>query len=188
MILAFDLAKRTGWAAADRGRLPVCGEIDLLPPSEIIRGSEGRAYHRLREVVLDRIDVIGPREIWIEEAVPTVKRSLDTLRFLMGLCAIAEEAAEARGVPCYSQGVSTIRLQVLGNGAAGKEGVLWWAHDLGFDVADNAADALCLLAYAACCETPLWRLTPGPNAQRARDDVFGRAKAEVRGQGRPVNG
>lgn len=187
MILATDHGKRMGWCAVAPGVVPVSGEIDLVPPSEIIRGNEGRAYSKLRETILDLIGVHAPRELWIEEAVPTQKRSLDTLRFLMGLNAIAEEAAYSRGVPVFTAGVSTIRLQVLGNGAAGKNGVLWWVRDNDWTVAgDNAADAICLAQYAACCERPLWRLTPGPNAQKARDQIFARDEAALRGQARPA--
>lgn len=187
MILVFDLAKRTGWAAADRGRLPVCGEVDLIRPSMTIEEGEEEALAKLYETALDLIGVHSPREIWIEEPMFTRDRSMLTLRFLMGLPSIVRLAAKRSGIPIYDVATGTIRLQVLGNGAAGKEGVLWWCHDNDWAVpGDNAADALCLLAYAACCENPLWRLTPGPNAQAARNDIFGRAKAGVRGQGRPA--
>ena len=184
--MALDLAKRMGISVGDAGRVAMCSEVDLLPPSEIVRGNEGQAYCKLRETVIDRIAVFKPREVWIEEAVPTQKRSLDTLRFLMGLCAVAEEAACSQGVPVFSQAVGTVRLQVLGNGAAGKEGVLWWAHDLGYSVTDNEGDALALLAYAASCDGDGWKLTPGPNAKQSQDQIFARAEAALRGQTRPA--
>lgn len=187
MLMALDLARQMGLSVADRGRVPVCGEVSLLPSGDLVRGNEGRAYCRLRETVCDLIAVHSPREVWIEEAIATSKRSIDTLRFLMGLQAVAEEAAASRGVPVFTAAVQTIRLQVLGNGGASKDDVLWWARDNDWRVVgDNGGDATALLAYAACCDTPPWRLTPGPNAKAARDDVFARASAEARGQARPA--
>ena len=196
MLLALDLAKRMGWAAADRGRVPLFGEVDLLPKSIPFGGNEGLAYTRLRAFMLDKIAVLKPREIWIEEPVPAFfqKRAgggfagnWHTFRVLNGLAAVADQVATEHSIPVHEQQPKTIRYQVLDDAGAGKNGVLWWCHDNGWKVpGDNAADALALLQYGADCDgDDGWKLTPGPDAQKAQDDVFARDKAAARGEGRP---
>jgi hypothetical protein len=153
-LIFLDVANQTGIAD---------GYIDGLPAlSTAVFGQEGDdhdvAFGRAALWMNLRLDRSAPRAIWFEEPINTgargVRTNPKTVRRLIGLWAVLTGVATARGVPCHSVAVSTVRAAVLGHGrltssiAEARAKIVMRSHGLS-PKNDDEADAGCGWLWAA---------------------------------------
>lgn len=149
LILALDIATAVGWACGRAGEPPDYGTLRL--PSA---GGNGAISCALVDALADLQAVTRFEEVAVEAPVIQMAgRSPHTARRLVGLVNAAEMFCERRAIRCFEAASSTVRAKVLGSARFGgrdaaKAAVMAWARGMGWDPADdNAADALCLLAF-----------------------------------------
>ncbi len=155
MILALDIATRTGWAfGSDLGAAPVTGAIDLSK-SLGIGGKMARLADKLEDLVRD----IDPDLIIFEQPIHGVTRqgSSNVLRLALALCGTAEMVAFWNKVDVREVPIPTWRKHFIGAGRAPKgEHPKWCKRQaqhrckvLGWgDLSDDQAEAAGIWDYA----------------------------------------
>lgn len=135
-VLAFDLARRTGWASSD-GR---SGVHEIAP-----KGScRSALLHGMLMWTPRLIAQIRPRVIAYEQLFLRGPNS----RQLFGYAGILEAVAEGMGVPVLDVHNSKIKGFIAGDGGASKEKVMAAVRQRGYEPADdNEADAIALMLY-----------------------------------------
>ena len=152
MILALDLATRSGWAAGAAGARPVAGSVTL--PRGGGPGQLGAVNAALADALRDLLTLHKPETVIFEApAMHMAGRSPHTARLLIYLAGVVELMAYRWEVRCFEAQVQTVRSK-LGIRKAEtdrdwKQAVIRWCVKQGHDPRDdNQADALALLAYA----------------------------------------
>jgi crossover junction endodeoxyribonuclease RuvC len=164
-VLALDLSSHTGWAtdAPGGGDKPLSGVVDLPMDGEEL----GRAFNSFRLWFCDAVTVHKP-EILAFEA-PLMPRggnfmtSEQTVRFLIGLAAHAEELGHAWQLETYEVNVQTVKKFFAGTGHATKADMVARCNQIGWPVRNhNAADALAVFAFVKSSLDPkfAYRTTP----------------------------
>jgi hypothetical protein len=152
MILALDLASRSGWALGAAGETPRSGSVSFA------RAEHSMAAHFVgcRQWLTDFVAVNNPRIVVFEAPLaPSYvagRTNTDTVRKLMGLTAIVEEALYGKGFDVREAPVSKVREFFLGTAhlkrREAKQATKHRCVELGWRPCDdNAADALALWAY-----------------------------------------
>lgn len=159
LVLALDIATRTGWAAGRHGEAPRHGSIRLAPPGS----SNGAIGCGLLRWMTDFLALERPDAVYYE--VPIDPRHMGggtrfaTTRILVGLPFLAETIFEACGVfRVYEVGVQQVRKQFLGEARPKnkKAAVISACHKRDWrPVDDNAADALAIWSFATNHERKL---------------------------------
>jgi hypothetical protein len=176
MILAFDVATRTGWASGEVGGIPEWGVAEFTSKS-----GTGEVLSRFRFWLMSKVLAIKPDLIAFEAPYVPVARAprfvkagsvphgpfplmaaapgpppmnANTLRRLLAMNGLVEEIAFERGIKCREATVLDISRFFTGTvthgGRANKKAATIAAcRRLGWDtVSDDAADALALWCYA----------------------------------------
>lgn len=179
-ILALDLASRTGWALGKvYDRVPQSGSIRFAKPGAGM--GPIFAHYRMwlnRMAEENKIDVVV-FESPMTPAHMLGKTNITTIRTLMGLPAITEEAffsrglGEARYYDVREAKVTDIRRHFLGGTrhkrATAKAMTIAACRRLGWSPQDdNAADALALWHYQASIFEPRFALQTSPLFRRER--------------------
>lgn len=168
-ILALDLAARTGWAFGKVGaRSPISGSIRFAKPG----ASLGMVFSTCRVWLRDLVLLHQPNVVVFESPMTPAhmsgKTNATTIRLLVGLTAIAEEACF--GLDCREAKVIEVRRHFIGANPKREQAKaltiaacrrLGWAP-----VDDNAADALALWHYQASVFEPLLSLQTHPLFRR----------------------
>jgi hypothetical protein len=159
IILALDIATRTGWATGDGSALPEHGWWDLPPAQDGDRGRLFTAFRKnlialigeaepFREVVVIFEQPILPKP-FMKNGVLIFPTSIEVTLVLQGLAAIAEQVCDEAGVSCEMVDVSTVKLGFAGSGKATKEDMERVARRMGFTIThDDEADAIAVWACA----------------------------------------
>lgn len=158
IVLALDVATRTGWAAGRICSTPVWGT------QQFGRGkSNGDVLYAYRIWLLEKIDEVQPELICFESPfMPTVDsqfaqegaRNALTVRRLFGFAGITEATCVERHIRCYEARPSEIIHHFIGGRVPKKReekkaAAVAMCKRLGFDVADDdEADAVALWCYA----------------------------------------
>jgi crossover junction endodeoxyribonuclease RuvC len=173
-ILALDLASRTGWAL---GRVddprPLCGSLRFAREG----ASMGAVFCGCRQWLVSFLAANRDIKLIVFEApmVPQImsgRTAMNTLRHLIGLCAVVEELSYSLGgYDVREARVSDIRAHFIGSNrhkrAEAKELTLAACRRLGWTPADdNAADALALFHYQASILDPKLALQTSPLFRR----------------------
>lgn len=149
LVLALDLATRSGWALGREQETPRWGVWDL---GSAQNGGQGRRLSCLANEIEAVIAVHQPERAVFE--APLVRHDKAT-RLLTYLCGVVEMVCFEHSLPCEPGNVNSARSMVLGHGFPKstdprnpKLPMLLWCQRQGWDVRDdNAADALVLLRY-----------------------------------------
>lgn len=175
-ILALDLAQRSGWALGSVN--------DTVPTSGSLRwakegSSMAKVFNECRVQMIDFLAMNPDIGIVIFEAplIPSFKggnTNINTIRTLMGLCAVVEELLYAYGDGRYDvreARVSDVRNHFLGSNRhkrpVAKALTLQRCRELGWKPQDdNAADALALWHYQASLIEPKLAIQTSPLFQR----------------------
>jgi crossover junction endodeoxyribonuclease RuvC len=168
-ILALDLAARTGWAfGAALDCSPLSGSVRFAKPG----ASLGMVFSTCRTWVRD-VALLHQPDVIVFESPMTPEHmagrtNAATIRLLVGLAAIVEEACFGRDV--REAKVIDIRRHFIGSNprrAEAKTRTIAACRRLGFSpVDDNAADALALWHYQATVFEPLLSLQTHPLFRR----------------------
>lgn len=154
VVLALDLATRTGWCAGRPGERPRFGVWQL-------RGmTPGERYAALDDILRDSIKIHQPTEIVFE--APLVRgdhAGINAGRLALGFVAIVELVAYDHSLRVSEVYASQTRKAVLGRGnfekGKAKEAVAAWCNANGFDPPDdNAADAVVLWKHVEQLRMP----------------------------------
>lgn len=158
MILALDIASRTGWAAGrERDAAPLTGFYDIQRA-----GGEalGPTLANFRDWLSTMISLHRPTLIVFEAplnlhaGMPT---TLQTVRVLLGLASVVELMCEDRHIDCAEVKVEEWRMHFLGRARRGRDDpkdilkrlCLERCRELGWDVrGHDAADAAGLWHFA----------------------------------------
>lgn len=148
VVLALDLATRSGWACGAAGGPPAYGAF-------VLGGADRAArYAALLDWLDDAAKVHAPERIVAEAPMVTGDfRGRDAALLALGFMAHLELWAWDRAMPLQLVHSGTARKGVLGRGSfergTAKTVVMDWARREGFSPAcDNAADALLLWHHA----------------------------------------
>jgi hypothetical protein len=165
MILALDLATRTGWAVGRPSDKPKSGSVKF-GNSDSSTGARCRAYHQW---LGDMIAVHGIELVVMEKPQPPSfhvgATTLATMRYLIGMVEHTEEFCYDR-VELREASVSDIRNHFIGGNPRGKDGKaqvqskctqLGWQWD-----DDNAADALAAWQYMSSILVPKLAVRASP--------------------------
>lgn len=145
MILALDLATRTGFVAGrscDDFRSGVLVFDENLSPKDKSRA----AILGLAQAQIDALlDDLGPERILYE--APFFRGAGS--RLLSGFCALVEASASRRGIPLQEIASLSARKSVLGTGKATKTDIAQWLADQGinFETDDEADAYIIFLSY-----------------------------------------
>jgi len=145
MILALDLATRTGWAIVQDGRVIESGVQDFTKR----RGeSNGLLFLRARKWLSDIVLTHVPNLIAYEQAH---FRGGAATEICVGLQTRAQEQAAACGIESAPVSSGRLKKWATGSGSAGKpEMIAWAASKLGRQPEDdNEADAVAVGLWAA---------------------------------------
>jgi Holliday junction resolvasome RuvABC endonuclease subunit len=148
-VLALDLATKFGWAFGSGGEHPRSGSVAL----PIYRPRDAR-FAAYSDWLADAITTFEPSRIVYEAPQVTNGGTLnattmETARFLFGVCAITDLVAWRRDVPCFDVHLSSVRKHFCNSGHAKKREVIRVCHLRGWSPADdNEADALAIWDYA----------------------------------------
>lgn len=172
MILALDLARRTGFAHdGDDGSRPRFGTFTAPEPTgtRATGRGYGRPFHGFEDWLWARIELLRPDLIVYEAPLSMLMRgemvggelviklltNPETVRMLVGLAALVEAAAWRARVRLLEAHLSTVRKRFTGNGRAKKPEVTARCHALGWAVEDdNQADACAIWAVARGMRDP----------------------------------
>jgi len=93
-----------------------------------------------------------------EDGKPKIRTTMDTIRVLLGLAALAEEVACSMDVPCEEARIDKIKRHFTGNSRAKKEDVVARCRQLKWDCGGdhNRADAAALWSMAKSMKDPAW--------------------------------
>ena len=173
LILALDLATRTGWALGRPGdATPLSGSVRFAREG----ASMGAVFAGCRNWLGQFLDEHDDVELIVFEAPmdPMLfvgrPRRPETARQLIGLAAIVEERTYDRGYDVREARVSDIRRHFIGANLkrrAAKDATIEACRRLGWaPVDDNAADALALWHYQASILDPKLALQTSPLFRR----------------------
>lgn len=145
-ILAFDLARRYGWAVVDSNGAYVasgCRELAALV-------LDGEQYHRLALSIADLVDQYAPEWIAVEKPIHTGRTtSIQTARALYCYAGIAAMTAYLREIGYVELARSSCCKQILGSGLATKADGVAFARQYKPGLAsEDEADAI-LVALTA---------------------------------------
>jgi hypothetical protein len=169
LILALDVATRTGWARGRVGELPVAGSIRFGGS-----GAHDPAIFAaaLRWLSAELEPQPRPDLVIIESMLPPDAVRGATSRAvrdrLAGLQGIVKGVAHLRGIGEIAEAtVGNIRDHFIGDRSlkrdAAKRSVMERCRALGWQCADdNAGDALALFSYACALIDPKWALQVSP--------------------------
>ncbi|WP_439372950.1 hypothetical protein [Bradyrhizobium sp. DASA03120] len=174
LILALDLASRTGWACGD------CG--DAAPRSGSVRfaregASMGALFAGCRQWLSDFLATDPDIKLIVFEAPMTPQQmagrtTADIIRRLSGLCAVVEELTSTLGgYDVREARVADVRTHFIGSNRhkrdQAKALTISACHRLGWAPADdNAADALALWHYQASILDPQLAVQTSPLFRR----------------------
>lgn len=149
MILAYDLASKTGVALGEPGAAPRCWSF-------VIAGSNGEKFSQLARIVTGHVNQHKPDLVVIE--APFVMNN-SAVALLFGFRAITFAVCGLRSVPVAEYTPKDIRKHFLGTGGMkrveAKKAVMARCRSLGWVVAgDDEADAAALWDYAASKASP----------------------------------
>jgi crossover junction endodeoxyribonuclease RuvC len=172
-IFALDLASRTGWAIGDPSDArPASGSVRFATPG----ASLGAIYACCRQWLSDFVTADPEIRLIVFEApmAPQHMAGYTTahiVRILIGLCAVVEELAYARGLDVREAKVSDVREHFIGSNRIkrkeAKAATIDTCHRLGWAPADdNAADALALWHYQASIFDPKLAVQTSPLFRR----------------------
>lgn len=152
MILALDLATKTGWCLARAGD-PVRVGTHVLPSTGKDIGTFLlRHQHWMEQVFIDHRPELVVYESPILRSGQT---QIATLRKLYGLAGVTEMVSTARGVPCFEVNLATAKNLLSGNGRASKPDMIQAARARGVPVEDdNQADAFAVFLCAVKHRSP----------------------------------
>ena len=179
MILALDIATRTGWAVGEIGGKPVFGTYRGDP-----EWGEGRIFSAFAEWLERRVEEFHVKQLFVEEAYVPRERmrfvragqavpragpgpvNMDVIRRLIGLRAVARMVAWEQQARYEELGIGEIARHFTGHarwvgGRAGKKAAtVRMARFYGFDVRnDDEADAVAIWMLG---EARLGGRRPGP--------------------------
>lgn len=161
-ILALDIARQLGWAAATvdacrawpRTQLEVrghdwsgvrSGSVALAQPA----ATHGRLYAAFADWLGDAITVHAPNIVVFEAPLPRQSKGAEAARRSLGLAAIADLVCYRREVQCFEEANNTVKKSFAGSGRAEKGDILRACQARGWDPKDdNEADALALLDHS----------------------------------------
>lgn len=169
LILALDLASQTGWALGRvYDRIPQSGSIRFAPKG----ASLGMVFSECRKWLKNFLIYNPGIEVIVFEApmVPSHmigNTNANTIRMLIGLTAVIEEATYQMGYDVREARVSDVRyhflLKVRVKRAAAKVMTIAACRRLGWNPCDdNAADALALWHYQASVFEPKLAVQTSP--------------------------
>lgn len=164
-ILFLDLATTTGWAVGRPGETIRSGSIRFAKPREDQAAAFARyqvwldnliAADNVAEVVFEQ--PMDPRHM-VDKKTRRNLTTFDTIRKLLGLCAITEATARLAGIRVTEASVHAIRRHVLSGQRApkgeAKRVVAARLQMLGFrPTDDNESDAIAGWLYASAIRAP----------------------------------
>jgi hypothetical protein len=207
MILALDMATRTGWASGVIGASPTWGAHDFGR-----NRSNGEVLAAFRAWLCRKVDEIQPTVVVFESPYmpgPNSRFSAPanalTIRRLFAFAGFTEAVCVERRVRCYEARPSEITRAFLGGPAPRlraekKAATVKMARLLGYAVADDdEADAVALWCFAESVFAPAMisrRRSPvglelalhPENEDAPQRQVVGRRRANHRGRGMSPNG
>lgn len=150
IVLALDISSKIGFAVGPPGRKPIFGTHPL--PKSFDPNDFGQRFAAFRVWLLDMMILHRPNMLAFEEPIAprgvNMASSWTTIRFLIGLVSIAEEAAGAMHVDTTEANVSTVKKHWAGSGRADKRDMIAACNRMGWHVAtDHEADAIGLWDY-----------------------------------------
>jgi hypothetical protein len=161
IVLALDLASRTGWAVGGGG-MPKTGVYNLSG------GSRGHGFLGFNNWLYGKIDRTGAELIAYEKPLFSLGKQgirADVGMKLIGLAAMAEMIGAARGIPVVVVAVQPVRKAFLGHGrpANPKQAVLDRCKLLGWETGgdDNRGDAAALWFWAKATHDPKFNIETG---------------------------
>jgi Holliday junction resolvasome RuvABC endonuclease subunit len=129
VILALDLATRTGLCAGDPTELPVLDNFTLPSTGEDV-GKFLDAAERLARALIEQF---APTLIVFEAPVLASTTALATTRKLHGLAGVVEMVAFREGIECAEVQPSTVKKNLTGHGRAEKWDMVEACRRYGFD-------------------------------------------------------
>lgn len=169
LILALDLATRTGFARGRIGEQPMCGSIRLAGKGAS-HGAIGSGLVRWlgEELAKERPDILV-----LEAPLPAFAkrgmRNANADRILSGLCFLAEAVAHCRGIYDVREASSSaVRSYFVGSVHCTREQAKSWTitrcKSLGWleSADDDAADACALWSYQCSLIDPLEGIRTAP--------------------------
>lgn len=157
IILALDMATRTGWACGDGSKLPQHGWIDLPAPDA---GDRGQTFTAFRNFVIDRLleqsmvcevgqfvmvlfeQPILPKP-FMKDGLIIWPTSIEVTLLLQGLAAIVEQLCDELGIACEMVDVGTVKKEFAGDGRAEKPDMVRAAESMGLTITHHdEADAV----------------------------------------------
>lgn len=149
-VLALDIASNVGFAVGAAGSAPIVGTYRL--PKSFDPNDFGQRFVAFDRWLTETLEVHQPRVVAFEEPIAprgvNMLSNWSTIRFLIGLVAIAELVAHGFGCETTEANVSTVKKHWAGNGRADKADMIAACFRLGWKVAnDHEADACGLWDY-----------------------------------------
>ena len=167
VILALDIATKTGWAhdGPEPGR-PLTGTFRApSPEGDAECGFDfGRTFAGYRQWLVRMIGIVKPATVAFEAPLQIVQgqrskvaTNQNTIRILFGLAAITEMAITECGLRAYEANVQAVKRHFAGHGHADKAAMLGRCRQLGWAAEDhNAADAAALWSLVKSLQEPQW--------------------------------
>ncbi|UGY13779.1 hypothetical protein HAP48_0035185 [Bradyrhizobium septentrionale] len=173
VILALDLASRTGWAVGEPGQEPAHGSIQFAKPGASHEASFSNAWGWMYSMLAD----FGPSTVVWEAPMPTSfnrgKSNVNTTTLLYGLPAIIGACAYRCGLYDIRKAETRdVRLHFIGQNPKrdrAKTLVIRQCRSMGWEVEDdNEADALATWHYMCSLIRPQLALVTTPLFQQGR--------------------
>lgn len=116
MILALDLATKTGICAGTGEHLPILSHVHLPPTGEDV----GRFLALFEDELRPIVESTGPTLIVYESPLLGASASIATRRKLFGLAALTEMIAHREGIECAEIANNSAKKALTGSGRAEK--------------------------------------------------------------------
>lgn len=140
MIVAIDQSyARCGLAICVDGTVTQCQSMKMLPDKKAARRELRRAVKRM-------VDAYQP-EFIIVERVRQFSQGQINMASITALASLVTTIVDASSVPVKSVETRSWKARVLGNAKATKDDAVAYARTHGFEVDDDAADALAMSLY-----------------------------------------
>lgn len=151
VVLSVDQSyKRCGFAVAEDGKPLLCTSVNLAKKTS---RKEKRTI--VRNTVVTLANKFAPDYVVIER-VRTFSKNIIAINTIIALSQLVTAVVDASAQPVYSCDTRSWKAAVLGNASASKQDAINFATKFGYDVDDDAADALCMALYAFTKE-PKWK-------------------------------
>lgn len=138
MILAFDLATNTGWAAGDGAGYPSVGHVTMPATGEDV-GLFADFWERW---LLATLDDWKPTHVAFEAPILRGETTPLTVYKLNGLAWELEKHCKKRKIECAQIPGSTVKKYLTGDGRSQKPDMVRWARKVGAEVkTHDEADA-----------------------------------------------